>query len=391
MPWPRKFRARYSQDARADPRLIIPQAGSKDAPYELSESDDQGIATVDKKSEITAKISRARMAIALQSGSKDAPYQLFDNEPETAVRNDTPGLDMPDVPDALDIPDLIPSLCAIVLEEDVLANRARRHRDESDLTNAEIRRWELFQQDAMRLPPQRPGGLHNVNATTCYLNSALQLISVVQPFRNIILQHDCNRGDDCMACALRTVLSRMTLDKTASAYPVILAFHLHRHLWVFGQQLDASEFFDKLIEALAISLVSGSIYETIHMFASWKLMCKECHDSRTEAPEPLKFWNLGITGDSIQRCIDADLNVELLQGEYAVSCDRCVKKTPTAKSVYMVEVGEVLIILLNPLHRDRARVDIDVKIENVVHVPTTRGIVSFPTFPLVTSFHLVTI
>lgn len=332
------------------------------------------------------------MANAPQSGSKDAPYELFDDEPETTVCNDTPDLDtpdvpdMPDVPDALDIPDLIPSLCAIVLEEDVLADRARRRRDESNLTNVEIRRWELFQQDAMRFPPQRPGsgGLHNVNATTCYVNSALQLISVVQPFRNIILQHDCNRGDDCMACALRTVLSRMTLDKTASAYPVILAFHLSYPLWTFGQQLDASEFFDKLIEALAISLVSGSIYETIYMFASQKLTCEECHDSRTEAPEPRKFWNLGITGDSIQRCIDADLNVELLQGEYAVSCDRCAKKTPTAKSVYMVEVGDVLIILLNPLHRDRARVDIDVKIENVIHVPTTRGIVSFPIFPLMT-------
>lgn len=367
MPWPRKFRARYNHHRsrlKANPSPIAPQAGSKDAPYELSsESDDPETSAI--RATLDTPVSRARIAIT--PGSQDAPYQLSDDEP---AHNDTPNNGTPN--------NEVPRMQARILEDDVLADLERRRVDERSCTDEDLENWEQFREAAQRFPPRDPGsgGFHNVMATTCYVNSVLQLLSVVQPVRDIILDHHCDRGDHCMACALRVVFSTMAPDVTTSAYPVILAFHLHYPRWEFGQQQDAPAFFDKLIPALALSLVSGSILESVQMLTVETMTCEECHYSRNNLPQPQTYWDMGIKADSVQQCIDAELDPHVVQGTEAVECQPCGRNMPTKKSFQVLAMGDVAVIYLNQLHGDQARANINVKIPNVIQVPTTSGIVS---------------
>ncbi|XP_022918953.1 ubiquitin carboxyl-terminal hydrolase 9X [Onthophagus taurus] len=242
-------------------------------------------------------------------------------------------------------------------------------------------------------PMQGFVGLKNAGAT-CYMNSVLQQLYMVQSIREGLLAcegaaTDPNEdfsGEEKLEIEVDTTDDRSSLDDNRKDYNVgilkqvqaifghlaysRLQYYVPRGLWRhfklqgepvnLREQQDAVEFFMSLIESLdealkalgheqIMSKILGGSY-------SDQKICKGC-PHRYSKEEPFSVISVDIRNhSSLQDSMEQYVKGELLEGADAYHCEKCSKKVVTVKRLCVKKLPPILGIQLKRFEYDFERV-----------------------------------
>lgn len=258
--------------------------------------------------------------------------------------------------------------------------------------DAALVEWDYLPSIGPR-PMQGFVGLKNAGAT-CYMNSVLQQLYMVESIRQGILAaegactdpHEDFSGEERIEIDSDCIDSKFCLDDDRKDYNVgilkqvqaifgnlaysRLQYYVPKGLWRhfklqgepvnLREQQDAVEFFMSLIESLdealktlgheqIMSKILGGVY-------SDQKICKGC-PHRYSKEEPFSVISVDIRNhSSLQDSMEQYVKGELLEGADAYYCEKCANKVVTVKRLCVKKLPPVLGIQLKRFEYDFERV-----------------------------------
>ncbi|XP_038444929.1 ubiquitin carboxyl-terminal hydrolase 17-like protein 6 [Canis lupus familiaris] len=201
-------------------------------------------------------------------------------------------------------------------------------------------------------------GLQNMG-NTCYVNATLQCLTYTEPLASYMLsqQHGttCRRQTSCMLCTLQAHLTRVLCHpgRVLRPLPLLLAaFHRHK-------QEDAHEYLMFILDAMQQACLpedklsdpecpqdSTLIQQLFGGYWRSQIQCLHCQGISSTL-EPYLDISLDI-GDahSVSQALEQLIKPELLEGENAYHCSKCLEKVPASKVLTLHTSPKVLILVL---------------------------------------------
>ncbi|XP_077704604.1 ubiquitin carboxyl-terminal hydrolase 17-like protein 17 [Canis aureus] len=201
-------------------------------------------------------------------------------------------------------------------------------------------------------------GLQNMG-NTCYVNATLQCLTYTEPLASYMLsqQHGttCRRQTSCMLCSLQAHLTRVLCHpgRVLRPLPLLLAaFHRHK-------QEDAHEYLMFILDAMQQACLpedklsdpecpqdSTLIQQLFGGYWRSQIQCLHCQGISSTL-EPYLDISLDI-GDahSVSQALEQLVKPELLEGENAYHCSKCLEKVPASKVLTLHTSPKVLILVL---------------------------------------------
>ncbi|XP_038415131.1 ubiquitin carboxyl-terminal hydrolase 17-like protein 6 [Canis lupus familiaris] len=201
-------------------------------------------------------------------------------------------------------------------------------------------------------------GLQNMG-NTCYVNATLQCLTYTEPLASYMLsqQHGttCRRQTSCMLCTLQAHLTRVLCHpgRVLRPLPLLLAaFHRHK-------QEDAHEYLMFILDAMQQSCLpedklsdpecpqdSTLIQQLFGGYWRSQIQCLHCQGISSTL-EPYLDISLDIgAAHSISQALEQLMKPELLEGENAYHCSKCLEKVPASKVLTLHTSPKVLILVL---------------------------------------------
>ncbi|XP_072633766.1 ubiquitin carboxyl-terminal hydrolase 17-like protein 6 [Canis lupus baileyi] len=201
-------------------------------------------------------------------------------------------------------------------------------------------------------------GLQNMG-NTCYVNATLQCLTYTEPLASYMLsqQHGTTyrRQTSCMLCTLQAHLTRVLCHpgRVLRPLPLLLAaFHRHK-------QEDAHEYLMFILDAMQQACLpedklsdperpqdSTLIQQLFGGYWRSQIQCLHCQGISSTL-EPYLDISLDI-GDahSVSQALEQLVKPELLEGENAYHCRKCLEKVPASKVLTLHTSPKVLILVL---------------------------------------------
>jgi len=194
-------------------------------------------------------------------------------------------------------------------------------------------------------------GLCNAGAT-CYMNSVIQQLFMINIIRKRVLASDVSETMDRGALyGLQTVFAHLRHSRLKFHQPVAFwnGFRLFDHPINLREQQDAFEFFTDLTDQVDEYLLSRkreNIFKSIFggVFSDQKI-CEGC-PHRYEREEPFCALNLSVKCGSLKESLKNFVAGEKLEGDNAYKCEKCNKKRTTLKRTCIKSLPQVLVIQL---------------------------------------------
>ncbi|XP_077706520.1 ubiquitin carboxyl-terminal hydrolase 17-like protein 17 [Canis aureus] len=201
-------------------------------------------------------------------------------------------------------------------------------------------------------------GLQNMG-NTCYVNATLQCLTYTEPLASYMLsqQHGttCRRQTSCMLCTLQAHLTRVLCHPGCVLRPLPLllaAFHRHK-------QEDAHEYLMFILDAMQQACLpedkpsdperpqdSTLIQQLFGGYWRSQIQCLHCQGISSTL-EPYLDISLDIgAAHSISQALEQLMKPELLEGENAYHCRKCLEKVPASKVLTLHTSPKVLILVL---------------------------------------------
>ena len=205
-------------------------------------------------------------------------------------------------------------------------------------------------------------GLENLGCT-CYMNSVIQQLFMIVPFRNSIQtvknqREEDNKSEDTL---YHTKLLFASLLNTGSSY------HNPEHFFktikdIDGsnlnplEQRDADEFLARFFDVLEPQIKGTPEEKRLgNIFAGTynnQMICIDCPHKSERIEEfttvPLQVKNK----NSLQEGLDSFIESEILQGDNAYYCDKCEKKVSWRRRTCMQKLPNILVIALKRFEID---------------------------------------
>ena len=201
-------------------------------------------------------------------------------------------------------------------------------------------------------------GLQNMG-NTCYVNATLQCLTYTEPLASYMLsqQHGttCRRQTSCMLCTLQAHLMRVLCHpgRVLRPLPLLLAaFHRHK-------QEDAHEYLMFILDAMQQACLpedkpsdperpqdSTLIQQLFGGYWRSQIQCLHCQGISSTL-EPYLDISLDIgAAHSVSQALEQLMKPELLEGENAYHCSKCLEKVPASKVLTLHTSPKVLILVL---------------------------------------------
>ena len=188
-----------------------------------------------------------------------------------------------------------------------------------------------------------PKSLKNFGAT-CYINTVLQLIYKIKPFKYSILNY--NEGDVSLT-ALKSIFHRLkfSIRKSVASKKFINYYELYEEVH-FDKMIqgDASELFENILYKL---IGHDSDLNNVLAFKVSKLMTCECNSKKIRQEEP-KYLNLNLAGEEkISDLIESYKKLQQLDEQNFILCELCQTKSIKSFSHEFDQLPSFLICILN--------------------------------------------
>ncbi|XP_072651323.1 ubiquitin carboxyl-terminal hydrolase 17-like protein 6 [Canis lupus baileyi] len=201
-------------------------------------------------------------------------------------------------------------------------------------------------------------GLQNMG-NTCYVNATLQCLTYTEPLASYVLSQKhgtaCRKQTSCMLCTLQAHMTRVLCHpgRVLRPLPLLLAaFHTHK-------QEDAHEYLMFILDAMQQACLpedkpSDSQHaqdSTLiqHIFGGYwrsQIQCLHCQGISSTL-EPYLDISLDIgAAQSVSQALEQLVKPELLEGENAYHCSKCLEKVPASKVLTWHSCAKVLILVL---------------------------------------------
>ena len=201
-------------------------------------------------------------------------------------------------------------------------------------------------------------GLKNLGCT-CYMNSILQQLFMIDTFRDSILRCPSEASEDNLLYQLQYVFSglRSSDKQYISPKGFTRAFKDSEGNAInIIEQMDVDEFFGSFMDKLE-SLVKNTQYsELIKLHFGGlqvtELIGKEC-PHRSERHEPFLSISVEVKNKrSLQEGLESYVAEEVLEGENSYQCDHCEAKVKAIRRVCVKHLPNYLIIALRRFEFD---------------------------------------
>lgn len=222
---------------------------------------------------------------------------------------------------------------------------------------------------ALKKNSSRGSGLVNYGVT-CYLNSAMQVLTYTAPLSNYLLRSShrshCKlhkEGSFCMLCTMHhhVVLAEKNASQSFRPNKVIcnlksIASHLSAN-----RQEDAHEFFRYTVEALQNASLAGlnknldniskrttAIYQMFGGYLRSRITCRKCNNVSDSYDFCLDL-SLDISKqvcETLSSCLRLFIKPENLMGGNAYKCSHCKAKCPAYKQFTIWQAPNILTIQL---------------------------------------------
>ena len=204
-------------------------------------------------------------------------------------------------------------------------------------------------------------GLDNLGCT-CYMNSIIQQLFMIVPFRQAI-QTVINQkeGDRSLDTLYHTKLLFASLLNTGSSY------HNPEHFFktikdIDGtdlnplEQRDADEFLARFFDVIEPQIKSTSQEKQINniFFGSfaYQMICIDC-PHRSERIEDFTTISLQVKNKtSLEEGLDSFIESEIMQGDNAYYCDKCEKKVSCRRRTCLKKLPNIMTICLKRFEYD---------------------------------------
>uniref|UniRef100_A0AAY5EM54 Ubiquitin carboxyl-terminal hydrolase n=1 Tax=Electrophorus electricus TaxID=8005 RepID=A0AAY5EM54_ELEEL len=206
-------------------------------------------------------------------------------------------------------------------------------------------------------------GLHNLG-NTCFLNSTVQCLTYTPPLANYLLSKEhsraCHQSGFCMICVMQNHIIQAFANTGNAIKPVSFIRDLKkiaRH-FRFGSQEDAHEFLRYTIDAMQKACLNGYpkldrqtqattlVHQIFGGYLRSRVKCSICK-SVSDTYDPYLDIAVEIRqAVNIVRALELFVKPDVLSGENAYMCAKCMKKVPATKRFTVHRASNVLTLSL---------------------------------------------
>ena len=194
-------------------------------------------------------------------------------------------------------------------------------------------------------------GLKNLGCT-CYMNSLLQVLYHIIPFRESLLECNCKEEPKNCLYEVKKIFKNLKFMKDNFYYtPKSFVNNYDNEVLNVHQQMDVDEFFSNIIDKLENRLRNSENENLIKYFFHGKLndaltFQEGCIHHRTNV---IDFYSIQLqvqNKKNIYESLDALIEGELMNGDNCINCPQCNKKFPALKNQYFKTLPRMLIFVL---------------------------------------------
>ena len=188
-----------------------------------------------------------------------------------------------------------------------------------------------------------PKSLKNFGST-CYINTVLQLIYKIKPFKYSVLNYS---QADISLNALKSIFQRLkfSIRKSVESKKFINFYELYEDTHIDKMiQGDASEFFENVFYKI---IDIDSVLKNAIAFKVSKVMTCECKEKKISEEEP-KYLNFNLAGEEkITDLIESYKKVQELDESNFILCESCNSKSIKSFSHEFDQLPPYLICMFN--------------------------------------------
>lgn len=206
--------------------------------------------------------------------------------------------------------------------------------------------------DEARESPDHPCGLNNLG-NTCYVNSALQLLFALPPFRRALYRLEPALAEHSIVRELRDLFLQLHLGPKSSADPSDFVKSLSLDHTV---QQDGQEFLKLLLTMLESKFSRSSLREVKEVIPSlfrgtycYRTMCGQCQRASEGSSRvqffyelPLQVQSCNTLHDSLMKALEA----EHLSGDNQYLCEYCHQKVDATRQMVLGQLPPYLCLSL---------------------------------------------
>ena len=199
-------------------------------------------------------------------------------------------------------------------------------------------------------------GLKNLGCT-CYLNTLIQILYNIIPFRESILKCDCKKEVKNVLFQIKKIFYYLKYYNIEFIAPIDFVQNFDNEQLNVNVQMDIDEFFNILLDKIENHLKGTDNENLIKYFFEGKItdnliFQKGCtHHKKKE----VSFYSilLQIKGKkNLKESLDSFIEGELMDNENSIYCDFCQNKFPVIKSQSFNKLPRILMFVLKRFEFD---------------------------------------
>ncbi|KAL1518031.1 hypothetical protein ABEB36_001717 [Hypothenemus hampei] len=204
-------------------------------------------------------------------------------------------------------------------------------------------------------------GLYNLG-NTCYMNSVLQALFMIKPFRNKMLSHT-KAVMPALFSKLQALFALLQHSNKSSLSPRDILALLRPNGFLMGHQHDSSEFLWYLLDTLHEQEKSVCDQESTTVvqecFGGKTMTISHCGECGTKSEKEDNFRELQLSiphcadTQSVQQLLNYFLQSEKLYGDNQYRCDVCDRLTDGERITKIVSLPKHLVLTLKHFRYDQ--------------------------------------